>query len=522
MAKRLFWISFFWLIIVLPATGAQDWIFVTPVSRDSARPAAGMSEVRIVDVPSGRAFAFREVAPGCDTRVDAVRSLLAASKAWKKATGLLGEARRLAPAPSQKWIAGDGPLPIWILPPNDNGRGPGVTSLMPLRVKTARSSFDAAQLLQVEGLKIPGGTPLSIEDLASAGVLLPMLCHELFHAIQAELYRERYAYFTLLGQPAGPHDSPAETDPMLAFREGFAEAGELWLGEQYPEEFAVRRGRGIRPEAVKFAEATFKNRQVLAARNRFIYTADGRVKDGRLDSGKTDLSTEGVVASLIHTILGHAGLPDATRSVFTTMARGAPLTFFDFVAALMRDHPARASTIRRILLEYTCYTIASPDALSRYQAYYLARKAFLVGKLPRGEYLRVRNVWQEWKERQRQRIEAGAPVVEAVPQPLIVASKEGYTLDLNDPDRDRLAWHLESFLPSGDTEAVRRLAAQYAAQIVEQRSRFGMFFSVRQLEGTVPASLLAQLETGCRAYLEKAELQLDRELSRRRALEGYY
>lgn len=519
--RRLFWISLFWIAPFLPAAVAQEWIFVTPVARESDRPASGMNGVRIIEVPSGRAFAFCEVAPGNDARVDIVRALLAQSKAWKKAVDLLGEARRLAPAPGQKWIAGHGPLPIWILPPNGNDRGPGVTSLMPLRVTTARTSFDAAQLLQVDGLNIPGGTVLSVEELASAGALLPMLCHELFHAIQAELYRERHLYFTLLGQPAGPHDSPAETDPMLAFREGFAEAGELWLGEQYPEEFAVRRVRGIRPEAVRFAEATFKNRQVLAARNRFIYTNDGRLKDGRLDSGKTDLSTEGVIASLLQTILAHAKLPDAPRSVFTTMARTAPLTFFDFVSSLMRDNPAQAATIRRILLEYTCYTIASHDALSQYQTYYLARKAFLVGKLPRGEYLQVRNAWQEWKDRQRMQIEAGAPLVEAVPQPLIVASKEGYTLDLNDPDRERLAWHLESFLPSGDTEAVRRLAAQYAAQIIEQRSRFGMFFSVRQLDGAVPASLLTRFETGYRAYLEKAELQLDREISRRRALEGY-
>ncbi|HOT29918.1 MAG TPA: hypothetical protein PLU72_17210 [Candidatus Ozemobacteraceae bacterium] len=521
MLKRLFWVWFILIAGVLPAAGAQGWIFVTPEPRDSGRQPSGMNDVRIVDVPSGRAFAFREVAPGDDTRVDAVRALLAGSKAWRKAVDLLGQARRLAPAPGQKWIAGNAPLPIWILPPNENGRGPGVTSLMPLRVTTARAAFDAAQLLQVDGLKLPGGAVLTVGELASAGALLPMLCHELFHAIQAELYRERYIYFTLLGEPAGPHDSPAETDPMLAFREGFAEAGELWLGEQYPEEFAVRRGRGIRPESVRFAEATFKNRQVLAARNRFIYTADGRVKDGRLDSGKTDLSTEGVIASLLQTILGHAGLPDAPHSVFTTMARGAPLTFFDFVSALMRDNPARAATIRCILLEFTCYTIASPDAISRYQAYYLARKAFLVGKLPREEYLRVRNAWQEWKDLQRQRIEAGAPLVEAVPQPLIVASKQGYTLDLNDPDLERLAWHLESFLPASDTVAARQLAAHYAAQIAEQRSRFGMFFSVRQLDGAVPASLLAQFETGWKAYLEKAEVQLDREISRRRRLEGY-
>lgn len=521
MMRRLFWVSFFWIAVFLPAADAQDWIFVTPIPRESDRPASGMSEVRIVDVPSGRAFAFREVAPGDDARIDALRSLLAASEAWKKAIDLLSQARKIAPAPGQAWIAGKGPLPIWILPPDGSGRGPGVTSLIPLRVATARSRFDAAQLLQVEGLKTPDGTVLSVEELASAGALLPMLCHELFHAIQAELYRERHLYFTLLGEPAGPHDSPAETDPMLAFREGFAEAGELWLGEQYPKEFAVRRGKGIRPEAVRFAEATFKNRQVLARRNRFIYTADGRVKDGRLDSGKMDLSTEGVVACLLQTLIGHAGLPDSPRPVFTTMARHAPLTFFDLASSLMRDNPARAATIRRILLEYTCYTIASPDAMNRYQAYYLARKAFLVGKLPRGEYLRVRNAWQEWKDRLRTRIEAGAPLVEAVPQPLVVSSKQGYTLDLNDPDRERLAWHLESFLPPGDTEAVRRLAAQYASQIVEQRSRFGMFVSVHQLDGAVPDSLLTQFKTGYRACLEKAELQLDREISRRRVLDGY-
>lgn len=522
--KRVFLVLWLVFTSLLPVCAGNGWVFVTPLSKVPDQPATSLQEVQTIAVRGGKAFAFREVSRGEDPRIDALGDLLGRSRAWKQALAWLELARDLGPAPSQEWIADDGPLPIWLVSSALEGarnHGPGLVSLVPLRIQRARKSFDACRVLQIESLKIGRNTVLSFEELAATGVLLQMLCHEVFHAIHAELYRERFLYFDILGQISGPHDSPKETDPQLAFREGFAEAGELLLGEMFPQEFAIRGVTGLRPEAMNFAIATFKHRQVLAARNRYIFISDGRVKDGLLDAGTTDLSTEGVVASLLFTLFGHAEIPGGPKAIFRTMARYAPLTLFELVNGLMRDHSEQSATIRRIMLEYTCYTIASPQALEKYQMYYLAKKAFVGGRMPREEYLRIRQAWQQWKDLQRQRIEAGAPLVEAVPQPLVVASRDGYSLDLNDLDRDRLAWQLEPFFPKGNEQDVKRLAAQYAAQITEQRTAVGMFSSVKQLEGAIPEWLLAKLEAGFRRYLGGAEYRLNQEISKRRALAGY-
>lgn len=522
--KRLFLVLFLCLNALVPVFGGTGWIFVAPLSAVPDQPATTLAEVQTVGVRGGKAFAFREVPRGEDPRLDALRDLLASSKAWAQALEWLELARELAPAPCQEWIADEGPLPIWVVSGQAqtvSGRGPGLVSLVPLRIQRQKKSYDACRVLQVEPLQISRTVVLTPDELARSGVLLQMLCHEVFHAIQSELYRERFLYFDIFGQIAGPHDSPKETDPQMAFREGFAEAGELLLGEKFPQEFAVRGGDGQRPEAFNFAIATFKQRQILASRNRYIFSADGRVKDGQLDAGSTDLSTEGVVASLLFTLFGHAEIPGGPKGVFRSMARYAPLTLFELVNGLMRDHPDQAQTIQRIMLEYTCYTISSAEALERYQLYYLSRRAFLGGKITREEYLRVRESWQQWKDLQRRRIEGGAPLVEAVPQPLIVATRGGYTLDLNDADRDRLAWQLEAFFPAGNEADNKRLAAQYAAQISEQRTAVGLFSSVKQLEGAVPEWLLEKFEAGFRRYLAGAEQRLDKEITKRRSLSGY-
>ncbi len=526
MLRRLLVFCAF-LLSFAPAVLAQDWVFVKPVPAQAGKAVRSLDGVKILEVPGGRAFAFREVPAGEDPTVDSVRTILAGSRAWAEALSLHGMARKMGPAPCQPWIAPRAPLPVWLVDGATGtecaAAGAGLTALIPVRIQrtTGRSSTEAAQLLQLDRLRVPGGAVLGVAEMASAGVLVPMLCHEVFHAIQAELYRERYLYFQILGEPSGAHDSPVETDPALAFREGFAEAGELWLGERYPREFGVRNGPGIRRDALVFAQSVYRRRQLLASRNRYIFAADGRVKDGQLDAGSTDLSTEGVVASLLYTMLRNANMREPMRVMFHTMSQSAPLTLFDLVGALMRNNPQYAATIRRIMLEYTCYTIRSAEAIEQYKRYYLARKAFLVGKLPRQDYQLARNAWDQWKTAQRHRIEAGAPLIEAVLQPLVVANAQGYTLDLNDADRDRLAWHLEAFLPAGDAEANRKLAGDYAAQIAARRAEIGMFSSVRQLEGVVPATLVKQFEAGYRAFVARAEQQLNEEVGRRRALAGY-
>jgi len=177
--------------------------------------------------------------------------------------------------------------------------------------------------------------------------------------------------------------------------------------------------------------------------------------------------------------------------------------------------------VRRILVEYTYYTLQSPEALKTYEQYYLARKAFLTGRLPRDAWRQARQAWEEWKEHQRYLLAIGAPVGLAIPQPLTVVSREGYALDLNDEREDRLAWCLEAFLPGDDADGKRAQAAAYAAKITARRRETGTLTGVGDLRQTLPGWLLQKLETGWRRYLAKQERDLDAEITRRRTLRGY-
>jgi hypothetical protein len=129
------------------------------------------------------------------------------------------------------------------------------------------------------------------------------------------------------------------------------------------------------------------------------------------------MATEGVVASLIYTIYGHANLENPLVTLFGTMAAHRPLSFFGFVQKLIEDNPQSAQTLQRIVLEYTYYTVNSEKAQELYRNYYLAKKEYVQKKLDKEDYHRVREIWQQWKEEQFQRIGAGAPLGAALPQP---------------------------------------------------------------------------------------------------------
>lgn len=510
------------LCLVLLTGAGQAWaeaafVFVAP-----AAPADDLGAIVPVGVRGGKALPFRQLGPGQDPRADAVARALAASPACKQVLSWWDQARRLAPPPCQKWIGADGPIPVWVKTGGAGRQGPGMVSLVPIQIETPRGGrHEASQLLVLEDLRLPDGTLVTVEEMNGAGLLVPMVCHEACHGLMADLYRERFLAFSVLGTSlGGAHDSPVETDPHLAFREGFAEAGELVLARRFPREFYATPGAGVRPAVQAFARTMAKHRVALAGRNRFIFTANGRVKDGQLKTGATDHATEGVIAALLETLVNHANWPsrgdDHFPVLFRAMARQAPLTFFGLVNALLAEAPAQAETIRRILVEYTCYTIRSPEAARQYEQYYLSRKAFVQGKLGRDEFAKARAAWQAWKDGQRRRVEAGAPVWEAAPEPFVVAARNGFALDLNDTDPERLAWHLEAFLPTAPPDQVRVRAAKLAAAVVARRGEVGVFTSLDPLRGVVPARLYASLEAGRRRQEQRLQEQIDDLVARRR------
>ncbi len=503
------------LLLLTAHVSAVELVFVTP----EGSTATELANCPVAKSGEAAAYSFSIVEPGKDPRTELFRGRLAQSPGVKKSLELLDIAARTAAPPVQDWLVSDPVLPVWLVPPKAQRRGPALYSALPFQLSGAGGKMKTSRLLVIADIELPGKVMVSPEEMLESGMLVPMVCHEVFHAIHFELTRERYLLFDLLAQMAGaPHDSPIETDPQIAFREGFAEAGEVLLGNLFPREFyAPEKSDGLKPAVADFLKKTRKRRILLAERNRYIFSSDGRVKDGKLKQGKTDFATEGVIASLIFTLWGHAGLPNPERAIFSTMADRAPTSFFELVSALIRKFPSQAGTIRRILLEYTCYTISSPDAMKKYEEYYLSKKAFVTGKITRDEFGKARQAWQDWKAIQYSRIASGATLCEAIPQPLIVTSRERLSLDLNDEQEDRLAWHLEAFIPGTDDDK-RRLAGDYAARIVKRRKEIGTFETPDQLEGTVPAWLYKKLAAGTRRYQTQLEKSLDAALSTRRKI----
>lgn len=531
MQKRLIsgFLGLFSLTLMLclcsSVQAANGLLWVEPLARTPGAATQELVDIRIQRVSGGRALSFVPADPKQNPRLQLVADALNDSPAVREALRLRELAQGLAPAPSQKWLGAKGPLPIWVKGAAGAKRGPGLMTVVPLRVfgEQIDAVIDAHQVLILEDLALPGGKLASLEDLAQVGLLVPMVCHEIFHGIMADLYRERFLLLQLLSpMPGGQHDSPVETDPYSAWKEGFAEAGELWLAKQFPGEFQPRLSpAGFAPQVWALAQRMHQRRVKLAERNFFIFAANGQKKDGVLKGGRADLATEGVIASLLWRIWESAGFDDPLRATFTSLSRNAPATFFDFCSQLQKDHPAQRDVLRRILLEFTRYTINSPEALKLYESYYLAKKSYVTKKISPDEYRKARQTWEDWKTAQRERIDRGAPLAEAVPQPLMVATRDGYTLDLNDEQVDRLAWHLEAFFPATDAAEKTRLAGQYAQRLVEQRRSLGTFTSGTQIADCVPAWLVAKLTAGYRRYQAQVEKMLDAELTNRRLLRDF-
>ncbi|MBF0409390.1 MAG: hypothetical protein HQM10_18765 [Candidatus Riflebacteria bacterium] len=504
--------------------GAEvSFVFVSPCSEDAAVVPVDLPHVKIVSTTSnGRAFLFRETEPSDSSVVQSVNSELNKSLAVKKALELWDAARKAAPAPGQQWIQSDGPVPVWVLDGSSPGQGPGIFSLLPIRIQRKNGYFNSSQLIILDRLKTARDRYISIDEMISSGLLIQMVCHEIFHGIMADLYRERFLYFNIQTMfMGGPHDLPTETDSYLAFKEGFAEAAELWFSRNFPAEFAPRKlPENICNEAKAMILRLSQKRLKMLEFNRCIFEANGQIKDGVLKNGAKNISTEGVIGSLIFTIINNANLSDSMIKTFTVLANAAPTSFFEFAAEFMRSFPDRTNTIRRILLEYTNYTIFSNDAAALYEKYYLAKKSFVMGKLSRQEFLNAKNNWNNWKKEQLEKVNKGADVNNALPQPFVVITREGYSVDLNDEDQARLAWHLEAFIPK-NTPNVTKAAEFYAAKILQKRNEIRVFQSVNQLKGVVPEWLFNKISAGFKRNLSRIEKSLDSEISKRRTLTSF-
>jgi hypothetical protein len=354
--------------------------------------------------------------------------------------------------------------------------------------------------------------------MQAAGFLSAVLVHELFHALMAEGYGNDYLKLKALADPFARHDSPVVTDSATALIEGLAEAAEVALEQEFPGQVYANHGENLTPAVRDFARQLQRKRLTQVERQRYLFQSDGRVKDGQLDSAKTLMHTEGVVASLTVALLPHLGAKGGLGPLVETLVRRRPRSFPGLIRSLHREIPEAGLAVQRTLLEFTRYSLFSRRAAPRYRRAYLARKKYLRGELSRARYQAEKLAWATWRARQRKRIEEGATPMAVVAPALEILTNAGTQLDLNGTPEEVLAG-MESLLREGNRSSPELSDPRNVTALVLQlrRRRGGRFGSLRDLRGKLPEALLVVLEEGASRFRSQAEVKLEGISSRLRA-----
>lgn len=411
------------------AQAAPRLLAVRPVME----PATASTPARIARTAEG-VLRMAELPPGHPDRVRLER--LAAEAPVARMAELVGLARSLA-----KKVRPDEPIPV-ALTEELGPVGPRSVAFSALRIETPDGG--AARATQGYILMAPfelerGGAGL--DQMERVGMMPAILIHELFHMAMSTVYAIEYLELQAQANPFARHDSPVETDPPTALIEGLAECAELLMEKRFPGR-VYQAADPTLPEPVRAYAADCRTRRfVRADRNRYVFEADGRVRDGALEPARDMLVTEGVVAGVVADMLAALGRPgdDGLDLLLGTLATRRPRSAGALFRALAGAAGDRAAALDRTVLESTWYALADREARPRYQAAYLAKKAFVQGAADRPAWLAARAAYDAWKGEVRARIAAGRSAYAAVPEPFLVQTEGGLKADLNEPDPEVLA-----------------------------------------------------------------------------------
>lgn len=284
--------------------------------------------------------------------------------------------------------------------------------------------------------------------LDAAGLLETILVHELVHVLTGESYGDEYLKLKALADPFVKHAAPKVTDPATAVIEGLAIAAEAAAGEAYPDHIYPEPGPDAPPALAEAARGLRKRRLVHVDQRHYMFQGNGEPKQGELDAPADAMATEGIVATLTRGLAAELDPNDGLAELGEILARRRPRDFPGIVLALKAERPDLREVFDRILLEYTRYAWASADAGPRYRAAYLARRAWLRGEARPEDAAAAEETWEAWKASMRERIEAGASVMAALPLRLVVRAADGTDVDLNGP-MEELREQLRSLAPEG-------------------------------------------------------------------------
>lgn len=407
------------------------------------------------------------------------------------------------------------PLPdtrdLLIYAGDDLGKaGPAMASGMPVFLEHLGTT---ATSLMVLSTMRSGNVELPIDAFVKGKYLKAVLAHEVFHEIMGFLYGDEMLTVKARSTSRKGHDSHLVTDPFLAFLEGTAEALEIAVAQQFPQEVATRASESLQlnPSQAVLLEGFIKRRIQLAGANRFVFAQDGAALDGAVDDPNTLLSTEGNIASLFYRVMFRSGVEDAVTKVFHVLGAIRPHDLMEFLEGFAALYPQDWAGVRRQFLESTYYVTVSRDAAEAYRHSYLQKKQFKQAKVSRADADVASEAWKQLKESLLSDLDQGRLKLGSNIRTPYMVSDQGlfYRVDLNQARADEIQ---DVLLELMDTHGLNEDAATVTARIMRYREQGVIICDMDSVD--LPESVEEVLKKANVLYLEHERSQLEQKRSK--------
>ncbi|MBW7874530.1 MAG: hypothetical protein H3C47_00920 [Candidatus Cloacimonetes bacterium] len=387
--------------------------------------------------------------------------------------------------------------------------GPAMASSM--RMQVAPSNLKTSSLMVLSPLKHKS-VELSIHDFARFKYLKAVIAHEIFHGIMGDLYGDEIFLVKASSTSNRGHDSHLVTDEFLAFLEGVAEAMEIAVARQFPEEVSqsFSDATGLNPSQAMLLQGFIKRRIRLAGENRFVFANDGASLDGMVDEPATLLKTEGNVASLFYRVMFRSGIEDSLQKCLVVLGHHKPHNMIEFMKAFAKMYPSDAKNVIRQFLESTYYVTVDPGAAELYKRSYLDSKAFKQGRIKKEDTFGSRDSWKSFKENLFESVLQGKLAIDNnLPSPYPISdTNQFFQLDLNTSD----AQEIEDFLiDSFEQSNISEDPSLVVARIMSYRSKGVVIRDMDSVE--LPDSVESLLSSSHQNFVSAQEkLRQDRAL----------
>ncbi|PCJ17429.1 MAG: hypothetical protein COB02_13470 [Candidatus Cloacimonadota bacterium] len=503
-----------------------DFIFIEPQLIDLDRKASPRN-IQKVDFEGQKVLSFNKV------DLDVSKSIKDELKS-SKLIEFVGELRKRARVLHHQYYgnyatADQADTPIFTYLGEKMGLGgPAVASGFRILINDNQSRSDS--LLILPPMKLKEGI-LTIQDFIDQKYFSTMLVHELFHGIMGDIYGNKMAEMRARSYSRVGHSAEKITDPFLAYMEGMAEAMELAAQEMFASEVSSRLIDldGLSQFKKDFIKGFKKKRLVIALKNKFGFSQDGKKLDGVIDSAEDQLNTEGVIASLCYRVLFKSNVEDSFDKVLQTLVVKKPLNFMSFIKSFVELFPEDKSSVIRQFLESTHYATVSSDAARLYQSYYLDKKEYKKTKDNKKAVKLSTSAWKDFRLTMYNKVLDGTLAIDNnFKKPFMVTDEMlFYTLDLNSSRSDELYDFFDEYFSEFSSEneiqkiivTIGRMQKQgqkiidmdsveFSQKVEESLAKHHQFY-INQKEKEVQTRLRTLLEGLYSSFVDKADVMKD-------------